>query len=488
MPRGKALGGTSVINYMINSRGNRNDFLKWPKGWSYNDVLPYFIKSENAHLNGLENSMYRGKNGLWNVEYSKYRTPLVDAFVKANEEAGHQQLDYNAAEQLGVGYVQTSTLNGQRHTAARAYLDPAKGRPNLTILMGARVTKVLINKNNKQATGVEYLYQNKKYTVKSGKEVILSAGVFNSPQILLLSGIGPKNQLKKHGIEQIQELPVGQTLLDHISHFGPSFLVNTTQSSISAELVSTEEAQKAYEKGEGPMTVIGGVEALTFMKTQNTDQLPNVPDIELIFLAASMHSDGGEGLRRGVHLKDEIYDAVYRPLIGRDAWTAVPMLFHPRSVGYVELNDANPESPPLINPNYLDDPIDVERILEGIKEGIRISKMPAMQKLDARIHDIPLPNCAHLTFGTDDYWRCSIRTLSCTIYHNVGTCLMGLRSNKRSVVSPTLEVHGIKNLRVADTSVIPEATSAHTNAASYMIGEKAADIIKNFWIKNDDEL
>jgi len=496
-PRGKALGGSSVINYMIYNRGNRRDFDKWPEGWSYEEVFPYFLKSEGANLIGLENSPYHNHNGPWSVEDPRYRTLIAEAFVNASIEAGHPQTDYNGESQIGVSFVQANTLWGRRHTAAKAYLEPIrKFRPNLDILLNARVTKVLIDHHTKIAYGVEYSHDFKLYKVYSKKEVILSAGTFNSPQLLMLSGVGPKSHLDAMGIPQICESPVGQRMYDHISHFGPTFIVNTTMESINVLKVNNLPALRAYLRGQGPLTSIGGVEALTFLKTTNSDQGYDVPDVELIFVAGGLQSDNGEGLRRGMRITDEIYNTVYAPLFGTEVYSVMPILFRPNSVGHLELRDNNPGSPPSIYPNFYDDEADIEKMLEAIKESIRISEMPAMQKLGARIHDIPLPNCAQYTFGTDDYWRCSLRTLSCTIHHQTGTCRMGPRSDIYAVVSPKLKVYGVKRLRVVDTSVIPYSPTSHTNAASFMIGEKASDMIIQKWshrtvddvLDNEDEL
>jgi choline dehydrogenase-like flavoprotein len=209
-----------------------------------------------------------------------------------------------------------------------------------------------------------------------------------------------------------------------------------------------------------------------------------VPDIELIFYAGSIASDEGAGLRRAIALSEPNYNAVFKTLedTNIDSFMILPMLFHPKSVGYLEVTSSNIFHWPKLYHNYLTNPDDVETILEGIKYAIRISNAPPFQKLGTRLHSIPLPNCAHLHFGSDNYWRCSIRTLSNTLYHEVSTNRMGPASDPTAVVSPELKVHGIKNLRVADSSIIPEAPTSHTNAATYMIGEKCADMIQQEWM------
>lgn len=302
--------------------------------------------------------------------------------------------------------------------------------------------------------------------------------------MLLLSGIGPQEQLQKVNIPVLQHLPgVGQNMFDHMSHFGPTFIVNTTGESLALKRLSLVEI-KEYLYGQGDLTSIGGVEALNFIKTKNfRDSAPDLPDAELIFVSGSFASDEGSGLRRGMRVTQEIYDTVYKPLDDRnlDHWSILVMGFHPKSRGYLELKDNNPFHWPRIYPNYFDDENDIETLLEGIKESIRIANSPAMQRLGARLHDIPLPQCRHLHFGSDDYWRCSIRTLSCTLHHQVNSCRMGPATDPTAVVDSKLRVHGIKRLRVADCSIVPQPITAHTNAVSFMIGEKLADIIKAKW-------
>ena len=490
-PRGKALGGSSVINYMIYNRGNPRDFNRWVEagnyGWSYADVLPYFKKSERANLRGLENSTYHNRYGLLSVEDVPYRSKLVHAFVKGSKQLGYRQVDYNSATQVGTSYVQSTTLRGLRDSAARSFIDPIlQERQNLHILTTARVTKVLIDPKTMIAYGVEYVHNRKTFKVFVRKEVILSAGTFNSPQLLMLSGIGPKEQLNRINVPVLRDLQVGQNMYDHISHFGPTFIVNTTGASLNAEYLNLGHLKEVLS-GYGILTTIGGVEALNFIKTKNSKEPADFPDAELIFVPGSLASDQGSGLRRGMRISQSLYDKVYKPLESTsiDHWSVMILLFHPKSKGYLELKDKNPFHWPRFYPNYFKHEDDVDTLLEAIKEAIRIAKSPAMQRLGARIHDVPLPNCAHLQFGSDDYWRCSIRTMSCTLHHQIGTCKMGPSTDPEAVVDPELRVHGVRRLRVVDTSIIPIPTTSHTNAASFMIGEKAADMIKKCWDSNN---
>lgn len=479
------MGGSSVIYFLIHTRGNKRDFDRWSQagnyGWSYDEVLPYFMKSEKANLGKLSESRYHNRNGPWSVTFNPMKTPLAHAFVRANKLMGMNEVDYNGDKQMGVSYVQANTLRGRRHSAYRAFLQPILTRPNLHIMINTRVTKILIDPSTKVAYGVEFVRNNKKYRTMAKKEVILSAGTFHSPQLLTLSGIGLEKDLQKIGVPLIHPLPVGRNMHDHITFAEMTFITNQTSTLGLMTYISTIFQ---YMQGTGFMTIPAGVEALSFIKTPtNNSRGHDVPDIELVFNPGSVHMDRGFGITAGGRMKREIYNKVYKPLEGTkvDTFLISLMLFHPKSVGRVEIPSSNPFSHPKIHANFFNEPDDIEALLNGVKFVMKLVKTEPFAKIGARLHSIPMPYCAHIHFASDDYWRCVIRNMAFSIQHQVGTCKMGPVNDPTAVVSPELKVHGIRRLRVVDTSVIPEAPTAHTNAISVMIGEKAADIIKIEW-------
>lgn len=484
-PHGRALGGSSVIYFLLHTRGNKRDFDRWAEagnyGWSYDEILPYFMKSEKANLGRYSDSPYHNKDGPWSVSLNSMKTPLAEAFVRANKMMGLNEIDYNARNQMGVAFVQSNTRNGRRQSAYRAFLEPILHRRNLHIMINTKVTKVLINPQTKTAYGVEFSRNNKKYRTMAKNEVILSSGTFHTPQLLTLSGIGMARDLQKIGIPIIKQLPVGRNMHDHITFAELTFVTNKTS---DYNFMTYINNAFLYMRGEGMLTLPSGVEALSFIKTPtNNSRGADVPDIELVFTPGTVVADRGFGIMAGGRMKREVYEKVYRPLEDSPHLNFLIslMLFHPKSVGRVEIPSANPFSDPKIHGNYFTDSNDIETILQGIKYVLKLIKMEPFSSMGTRVHSIPIPYCAHHHFGSDDYWRCAIKTMAFSIQHQVGTSKMGPEGDHTAVVSPELKVHGIKKLRVVDCSVIPEAPTAHTNAISVMIGERAADLIKSDW-------
>lgn len=273
-PKGRALGGTSVINYLLYQRGHKHDYDEWAElgneGWDYNSVLPYFIKSERIGIDELKASKYRGTNGYLDVQHSPFRTDLLTAFIETGSDMGYKENDPNGDSLIGFSQVQATMRNGKRCSAAKAYLAPIKDRPNLFISTKSRVTKILIDQSNKEAYAVEFVRNKIKYVVNATKEVILSAGTIASPQLLMLSGIGPKEDLEKFNITLVKDLRVGYNLQDHVGLSGLVFLVNKPITIVETHVQNPIDIFNYMVNGMGPFTSPGGAEGLAFLKFENS--------------------------------------------------------------------------------------------------------------------------------------------------------------------------------------------------------------------------
>ncbi|XP_020706476.2 glucose dehydrogenase [FAD, quinone]-like isoform X2 [Athalia rosae] len=481
-PRGKALGGTSTLNYMVHTRGGKLDFDNWAamgnEGWSYEDLLPYFKKSERFNIPLLNNSTWHNREGNLCVEYVPYRTPLSKAFLQAGKEMGYDIVDYNGEDQIGFSYIQVNMDKGTRCSAAKAYLRVQ--RSNLDVMTGARVTKVLVDENNR-AYGVEYVRDKQWHRVRCSKEVILSAGTIDSAKLLMLSGIGPRDHLEELGIKVVKDLKVGYNLYEHIGFLGLTFMVNQSVTLLQKSLVRPNVLLNYVVRQNGPGTIPGGIEALAFIRSKYV--LDERPDLELVFASGSLHSDNGITATRALGITEEIYDAVYRPIENQDAWSIWPVIQNPRSIGRLKLKSKNPFHWPVMEPNFFDHPADLEILLEGVKLAIKVSQTRPFQVYGTRLHNLKIPGCRSFKFASDDYWRCAIKHLTAVSNHEIGTAKMGPISDPDAVVDPQLKVHGIAGLRVVDASIMPSMPTGHVNAQIYMIGEKAADMIKRTWRK-----
>ncbi|XP_022174784.1 glucose dehydrogenase [FAD, quinone]-like isoform X1 [Myzus persicae] len=482
-PRGKVMGGSSVLNYMIYTRGNKRDYDNWAEmgntGWSNDDVLKYFMKSENANLSTSDVN-YHGHNGLLSVTDVPYRTPIADAFVNAGSQIGLPVIDLNGEKQIGINYIQATMKNGRRFSTNTAFLFPARMRSNLHVKKQSSVTRIIIEKGTKKAIGVEFVSNRKKYRVFVRKEVIISGGSISSPQLLMLSGIGPKGHLKDLKIPLVQDLPVGENLMDHVALGGLCALINQTISLKTERLLKNPLNMYQYtEYHNGPYTIPGGAEALAFFDLDRPRFPDGHPNLELL-LISGLFSDN-EYTHRLFGLKSEIYNKVYKKTENMDGLTVFPMIMRPKSKGRLWLKDANPFHYPLIDPNYFADETDLDVAVAGVRIFQQMLKTDAMKKLNATLFDTPLPGCVQHKFDTDAYWKCSARQISFTIYHLSGTCKMGPMGDPTAVVDPRLRVHGVSGLRVIDASVMPEIPAAHINAPTIMIGEKGADMIKEDW-------
>jgi 4-pyridoxate dehydrogenase len=451
--RGKVLGGSSSINVMAYTRGNRGDYDRWAqagaRGWSYADVLPYFRRGETWQAG--ENA-WRGGAGPLGTQFAKTRDPLFDAWMEAGVAAGYPRIvDYNGAQQEGFGRGQYTIRDGRRSSSARAYLRPARQRRNLHVETRAHVTRVLIEGG--RAIGVELVKDSGDLvSVRADREVILCAGTFNSPQLLMLSGIGPAAHLREVGIKPLIDLPVGRNLQDHLG----AYLSYARQQpgAFHREMRFDRMAVsmiRAYLFGRGPATVVpGGLHA--FIKTR--PELA-VPDIEFMFRGTSPHP--------------HLWFPLVRPPF-RDGFGIRPTLLHPDSRGEILLRSADPRDPPRIRYNFFSVPDDLERL----RNGFRLARDLAHQAaLDPYRGAETNPGDQVKTDAEIDAW---LRRTVITAHHPAGTCPMGTRPD--AVLDPQLRVNGVAGLRVVDASAMPDLVSAHINACVLMMAEKAADMIR----------
>ncbi|KAK9871960.1 hypothetical protein WA026_015206 [Henosepilachna vigintioctopunctata] len=484
-PRGKVIGGSSVLNYMLYLRGNKKDYDIWESlgnpGWGHQDALFYFKKSEDNQNPYLAKTPYHSTGGYLTVSEAPYHTPLVATFLEAGKQLGYKNRDINGRYQTGFMLAQGTVRRGARCSTGKAFLRPIRLRTNLHVAMHSHVTRVLIDPVTKVAFGVEFLRDGKIHRIRATKEVILSAGAVNSPQILMLSGIGPKADLLKHQIPLIQDLKVGHNLQDHVGLGGLTFMIDKEVSIQLNRIYAVQPVMQYAVFGGGPLTIMGGVEGLAFVNTKYANTTDDFPDIEFHFISGSTHSDGGAQLKKAHGLSDTFYKRAFEPVTGKDAFSLLPVLLRPKSRGFIKIRSRNPYDPPLIYPNYFQDESDMKTLVEGVKIGVALSRTPAFREYNSKF--LPFPDCKHIPIHTDPYYECMIRLYSATIYHPVGTAKMGPYWDEDAVVDPELRVYGIKNLRVIDASIMPTLVSGNTNAPVIMIGEKGSDLIKSLWLK-----
>ncbi|XP_047346924.1 uncharacterized protein LOC124947997 [Vespa velutina] len=488
-PRGKVLGGSSVLNYMLYVRGNRHDYDYWEAlgnpGWGYKEALYYFKKSEDNRNPYLRNNPYHSTGGYLTVQESPWITPLAVAFLQSGVELGYDLRDINGEFQTGFMIPQGTIRRGSRCSTAKAFLRPIRLRRNFHTAMNSHVTKIVINPFTMKAIGVEFVRNGRKQYVRARKEVILSAGAINSPQILMLSGIGPKEHLRQIGIPLLKDLRVGENLQDHVGMGGLTFLVDKPVAIVQKRFYGAPVTMHYAANGKGPMTTLGGIEGYAFINTKFANKSIDYPDIQIHMAPASLNSDGGVQIKKVLGIKDEVYDTVYDPIANKDAFTFIPLLLRPRSRGTVKLKSSNPFHNPIIDANYFDDPLDIATLVEGAKIAVKLAEAKVFKQFGTRLHRLKIPGCRHLKFSSDAYWECHIRHISMTIYHPVGTTKMGPQNDPTAVVDPRLRVYGIRNIRVIDTSIMPTICSGNTNAPAIMIGEKGADLIKSDWLSFD---
>ncbi|MEM6305444.1 MAG: choline dehydrogenase [Pseudomonadota bacterium] len=450
-PRGKVLGGSSSLNGLLYVRGQPQDYDRWAqmgnRGWAWDDVLPLFKRAENNERGADE---FHGDQGPLSVSNMRIQRPITDAWVAAAQAAGYTyNPDYNGADQEGVGFFQLTSKNGRRCSAAVAYLNPARARNNLQIVTHAQVDRIDIE----DGRAVAAVYTDRaghKHVVKARREIILCGGAINSPQVLMLSGIGEAAQLAEHGIAVKKDLPgVGKNMQDHLqARLVYKCNEPTLNDEVSSLLGQARIGLKYLMFRAGPMTMAASL-ATGFLKTREDLE---TPDIQFHVQPLSAENPGK----------------------GADKFSAFTMSvcqLRPESKGEIRLTSAEPRAYPKIIPNYLSTKTDCDTIVEGVKIARRIARHAP---LTSKISEEYRP---HADLPMDDYdatldWA---RNNTASIYHPTGTCKMG--SGEGAVVDDRLRVHGVRGLRIADCSIMPEIVSGNTNAPAIMIGEKASDLI-----------
>jgi len=489
--RGLALGGSSSINGMVYLRGTVEDFRQWKykygcHGWDYEDVLPYFKKSEDFVDICRYDSEIHSRGGPLTITPLETFDPAYKVIAESEESINVFKVnDLNSKEPvIGYGNVYSTTSNGSRCSTLKAFLIPASNRPNLYVAKNTIVTRILIE--NDVAVGVEFKCSLEDIkSVFCTKEVVICAGSIKSPQLLMLSGIGPKEHLNDQGITTIKDLPVGYNLQDHMSLPG---LVFTDRKWRPIEDIIKESnyfLKKDLNLYSQNISSLGLSNLMTFFKSNGDLEYP---DVQVINFRIPYNSTNAFPNKINVFTNlfgyaKEVTDLYDELNLLSDLIVITPVVLQPLSTGRVMLNTNDPFDTPKIFLNYLSCDKEIETLLKGIEFVINLSKTKSMIDAGLVLEELKLLNCLHYIWNTRDYWICVIQNLAAPFYHAVGTCKMGSEDDCYSVVDTKLRVKGIMDLRLIDSSIMPKIISVNTNAASIMIGEKGSDIIKECYGK-----
>ncbi|KAK9871036.1 hypothetical protein WA026_009994 [Henosepilachna vigintioctopunctata] len=472
--RGKILGGSGAINGLVYIRGHKEDYDNWEAlgnpGWAYKDILKYFKRAENSELENGEEE-YHGFGGSINNAYSKPDSIFHQVFVDALSERGLNEVDYNGAEQIGVGKFQNSIKFGKRSSGGNSYILSARNRRNLKISLGSYVTKILLDDVSRKAYGVEFMKNGQKYRAIASNEVILAGGSINTPHLLMLSGIGPKEELMKHNIKLFQDLPVGQYMRDHVAFTNVYFRTNHSESTIALRKMVED-----YLQGKGILTTSYGSKSVAFLNIN--DAKAKKPNVEIVMLPPTGNSDN---LKLSRNFKKEASAAVHSVDMKHDIALAA-IILNPKSNGRLSLKSNTSRDFPLIDVGLFSSREDLQAMYEAVKFAVDLQKTEAFKRFNATPY-LDLKPCSQHSFNTKKFWYCAIQHLSFNSYHISSTAKMGMITDPQAVVDNKLKVYGVKNLRVVDCSMMPDTISGHTNAVAFMIGEKASDMIKEEYLE-----
>lgn len=472
VPRGKGLGGSSLLTAMLYSRGDKLDYDRWANllnysSWNYENVLPYFKKSENftRTVPSLPIDVdYHGYNGHFRTTQALPAQNLSYSLLDSFKQLGYNVIDHNGKTDFGASFWQYNTKDGKRYGPEDGYISPILNRKNLKVLDNSYVTKILVNVTTKSVTGVTFTRDNKTYIARNRKEVISSAGTYGSAQILMLSGIGPEDHLNSLGIPLIKNLPVGEVLMDQ------TFTPVIYSTNISNAGQSIKESVRQFLNGQGPLTRGAAYDAAAWVNV-TTGPFSNYPDIEFFFNNIS----GKNLLTRFFGWSNETFNAMDKYVPSPITFFLVPI--HPISNGTLKLKSSDPFDYPLIDPRILSADEDIETLYQGVEFTRKMSQTESLRQLNFSLAFDKFPGCEHTESLSKEFWYCYLRSVSAVGSHPIGTCRTGT-SPKDGVVDGRLRVFGIQNLRVADASVMPFHTAPHINSVCAMIGEKVSDMIK----------
>ncbi|XP_073835210.1 glucose dehydrogenase [FAD, quinone]-like [Musca autumnalis] len=478
-PRGKLLGGSGAINAMLYVRGNRAEYDKWcaagSEGWCYDDVWPYFVKSTTPQGSPNDPKGFVSLN-----EFGDFDPHVVELLVNAGKELGLPKVeDFVDGSYVGYSYIKGTVSEGRRGSTGKGYLAKVyKNRPNLKIIKNAFVNKINFNGAGNRVDSVEFRIQDEHaMEVKVAKEVVLSAGAIDSPKLLMLSGVGPREVLQPFNIPQIHNLPVGENLQDHV--LTVAFLRIPAPAPNPKQVLDDIYQYIIHQKG--PLSSIGSTPLVAFLQT-DTSKSPLYPDVEMHHLSFRRgNSLGMELLLNGFSMKDEFKQVIMNEIENYDLVAVFVLVSHPESRGSVKLTSSSHDQAPRIDSGYYDDPEDMEVQLRGLDYLNKLEQTVVFREKQAEILHIPIEECDKFEFKSKEYWRCYASYFSSTCYHPVGTVKMGSTADPSTCVDPQLKVKGVSNLRVVDASVMPFISSGNTNAPTIMIAEKAADLIKRQW-------
>ncbi|KAG5897966.1 hypothetical protein JTB14_013540 [Gonioctena quinquepunctata] len=478
LARGRGLGGSTLIDGLVYSRGSSIDFDNWAERvedprWSYLNVLPVMKRSERFVYRDESAPVYEpvhGRNGYLTVEHHLPRSPQLDAWLEAHRELGIPVADYNAGTGLGASSAQINTRNGRTADTGTAFILPILDRPNLKVLLNSYVVRILFDEH-KRAQGVVFTHNNKLYVVKASKEVIVSAGAYQTPQLLMLSGVGPREHLQSLNIPVVQDLEVGSNLRDHACYYGVNFGTNYTE-----PVLPLEQVVQQFLDGVGQMATPGNNQGVAFYESQFT-RGTGLPDIEIMLIPSNCTNDLSQ---RAFRLTNQTYDDVWRFIDRTKSFVYYIISLHSDSVGTVRLASADPFEYPLIDSGFLSDPDgrDIARIYEGVEIALKLAQTKAMQRIGTTLQGAPMNACKQYQYLSREYWYCAIRQVTLDVYHPVGTCRMGPYPERGDVVDSEGRVHGVSGLRVSDASVIPFPLGGHPAAAIVLVGDMISDFIK----------